>query len=87
LVILVSFDKCDRRLLLKIYFVNNLSQQLLESFDRLPEEEKQKVAAEILRRSINAAITSPTDEELTFSAEALFLSLDEWENEQKLIAS
>jgi hypothetical protein len=61
--------------------VNNKSQQLLESFDRLPEDEKQQIVAEILRRTLNTDIPSLTDEELTLSAEALFLSLDEWEDE------
>jgi hypothetical protein len=61
--------------------VNIQSQQLLESFDRLSEEEKQQVVAEILRRTLNADIPLLTDDELTLSAEALFLSLDEWENE------
>ncbi len=61
--------------------MNTLSQQLLESFEQLPEEEKQQVAAEILRRTLNTDITSLTDDELTLSAEALFLNLDRWEDE------
>ncbi len=62
--------------------MNIQSQQLLESFDRLPEEEKQQVVAEILRLTLNRDILLLTDEELTLNAEALFLSLDEWANEQ-----
>ncbi|MGL5807958.1 MAG: hypothetical protein ACRC2R_07880 [Xenococcaceae cyanobacterium] len=61
--------------------MNNQSQQLLESFDRLPEDEKQQVVAEILRRTLNTDIPSLTDDELTLSAEALFLSLDRWESD------
>lgn len=60
--------------------MNTQSQQLLQSFDRLPEAEKQEVVAEILRRTLNVDIPSLTDDELTLSAEALFLSLDEWED-------
>lgn len=63
--------------------MNILSQKLLESFDRLPETEKQQVAAEILRRTLDADTSSLNDDELTLSAEVLFLSLDEWEDEQK----
>jgi hypothetical protein len=61
--------------------VNTQSQQLLESFERLPEEEKQQIVAEILRRTLNQDISSLTDDELTLSAEALFLDLDRWEDE------
>jgi hypothetical protein len=67
--------------LFKISFVNTLSQQLLESFERLPEEEKQQVVAEILRRTLNRDIPSLTDDELILSAEALFLDIDRWEDE------
>jgi hypothetical protein len=56
--------------------VNTQSQQLLESFERLPEEEKQQIVAEILRRTLNQDISSLSDDELTLSAEALFLDLD-----------
>jgi hypothetical protein len=60
--------------------VNTQSQQLLESFEQLPEEEKQQVVAEILRQTLNQDISSLTDDELTLSAEALFLDLDRWED-------
>jgi hypothetical protein len=62
--------------------VNIQSQQLLESFDRLPEDEKQQVVAEIWRRTLNADIPLPTDDELALSAEALFLSLDDWKHNE-----
>lgn len=61
--------------------MNTQSQQLLESFKQLPEEEKQQVVAEILRQTLNQDISSLTDDELTLSAEALFLDLDRWEDE------
>ena len=60
----------------------NSTQQLLDSFEQLSEAEKQQVAAEILRRTIRLEIPSFSDEELVLSAETLFLSLDEFENEQ-----
>jgi hypothetical protein len=59
--------------------MNNGLQQILDSFDRLPEVEKQQVAVEILRRTANLDIPL-SDESLILNAEALFLSLDESEN-------
>ena len=52
------------------------AQQIIESFEHLPESEKQKVAYEILRRSVHLEIPPLTDEELTATAEDLFLALD-----------
>ena len=52
------------------------AQQIIDSFERLPESEKQKVAHEILRRSIHFEIPPLTDEELVSAAECLFLALD-----------
>lgn len=56
--------------------MNIRSQQLLESFEELPETEKQEVAIEILRRTLSLEVSSLEDEELTLNAEAIFLSLD-----------
>jgi len=61
----------------------NGTQQLLDFFEQLSESEKQQVAAEILRRTISLNIPAFSDEELTLSAEALFLSLDEFEAEDE----
>jgi hypothetical protein len=52
------------------------AQQIIESFEHLPEPEKQRVAYEILRRSVNLAIPPLTDEELIAATEDLFLALD-----------
>lgn len=60
--------------------MNGISQQLLDSFDRLPEDEKQQVAIEILRRT-SLEVPPLSEEELTLNAEAVFLSLDEAESE------
>ncbi len=51
-------------------------QQIIESFEHLPESEKQRVAYEILRRSLHMEIPPLTDEELIVTAENLFLALD-----------
>jgi hypothetical protein len=55
--------------------MNGISQQLLDSFERLPESEKQQVAVEILRRTLNVEVPPLSDEALTLSAETIFLSL------------
>ncbi len=52
------------------------AQQIIESFEHLPESEKQRVAYEILRRSVHLAIPPLTDEELIAATEDLFLALD-----------
>ncbi|KAM3093381.1 hypothetical protein ACKFKG_19590 [Phormidesmis sp. 146-35] len=62
--------------------MNNGLQQILDSFDQLPEVEKQQVAVEILRRTANSDIPL-SDEALVLNAEALFLSLDESENDHE----
>jgi hypothetical protein len=52
------------------------AQQVLESFEQLPESEKQQVVAEILRRVIHEDTAPLSDDELVMNAEALFLELD-----------
>ncbi|MBW4517369.1 MAG: hypothetical protein KME11_19360 [Timaviella obliquedivisa GSE-PSE-MK23-08B] len=61
--------------------MNGTSQQVLDSFERLPEVEKQQVAIEILRRTLSVEVPPLSEETLTLSAEAVFLSLDEAESE------
>lgn len=55
-------------------------QNLLKSFDLLAEVEKREIAFEILRRVANFEFPSLTDEELVFTAEAIFLELDNSES-------
>jgi hypothetical protein len=52
------------------------AQQIIESFEGLSESEKQRVAYEILRRSIYVDVPPLTDEELVAAAEDVFLALD-----------
>ncbi len=61
----------------------NSTQQLLASFEQLSEIEKQQVAAEILRRTMSLDLPPLLDEELNLCAEAVFLSLDEFEAEDE----
>jgi hypothetical protein len=59
-------------------------QNLLDSFDLLPKEEKREVAYEIIRRALNLDLPPLSYDELVSSAEEIFLELDrrERENEQ-----
>jgi hypothetical protein len=52
------------------------TEQIIDAFERLPEPEKQKVAYEILRHSVQLQVPSLTDEELVVAAEDLFLTVD-----------
>lgn len=54
-------------------------QELLDTFDHLPELEQREAASEILRRVRRLAFDLPSDDELTLSAETLFLDLDKRE--------
>jgi hypothetical protein len=61
--------------------VSTSSQELLDSFDRLPEAEKREVAAEIIRRSFALGFPQLADEEFVMNAEQVFLELDRRESE------
>jgi len=63
--------------------MNIAAQQLLNSFEQLPDSEKQQVATEILRWTLIQAIPELSDEALILNAEALFLNLDEFEAEEE----
>jgi len=61
--------------------VSTAAEELLKSFDLLPELEKHRVATEILRRSLELRIAPLTDDELALNAEQVFLELDRRESE------
>jgi hypothetical protein len=54
-------------------------QEILDSFERLPEGEKRELAAEIIRRTAHLELPPLTDEDLILIAEELFLELDKRE--------
>ncbi|NJK39834.1 MAG: hypothetical protein HC920_20325 [Oscillatoriales cyanobacterium SM2_3_0] len=56
-----------------------LVQEILDSFDRLPDAERLEIAVEILRRLVNFDFPPLTDEDLALNAEELFLALDQAE--------
>ena len=51
-------------------------QNVIRSFDLLPDVDKKEVATEILRRTLRLDLPPLTDEDLILNAEELFLELD-----------
>ncbi len=51
-------------------------RNLLNSFDSLPDGDKEELAAEIIRRSAASAAPPLTDEQLLRAADETFLQLD-----------
>jgi hypothetical protein len=56
------------------------ARQVIETFESLPETEKQSVMVEILRRTANYALPALTDEALVQAADQVFLELDRRES-------
>jgi len=52
------------------------AQDILRAFDLLPDNDKQEVAVELMRRARVVDTEPLSDEELIMSAETIFLSLD-----------
>jgi hypothetical protein len=55
------------------------AQEILHSFDLLPDGEKREVVAEILRRGLAINVPPLSDDDLVATAEELFLKLDSCE--------
>jgi hypothetical protein len=64
--------------------MSTTAEQLLASFDALPETVKFEVAFEILRRTKDFDFPPLTDDELVANAEAMFLELDRREMNNEL---
>ncbi|MDO9289440.1 MAG: hypothetical protein Q7T83_11700 [Thermodesulfovibrionales bacterium] len=56
-------------------------KEILNTFELLSENEKKDLASEILRRTVKFDFPPLTDEDLTQSAEKLFLELDRRESQ------
>ncbi len=56
-----------------------LAQEILNTFDTLPNTEQLEIARAILRRLVNFDLAPLTDEDLVLNAEELFLALDKQE--------
>ena len=57
------------------------AENLIATFEQLPDAEKQEVASAILRRTLRINFPPVTDEELVLTAEEAFLELDRREAE------
>jgi hypothetical protein len=51
-------------------------QEMLDSFEQLPEPEQREFVSIILRRAVELEMLPPTDQEFTLFADDLFLQLD-----------
>ena len=57
------------------------AENLISTFDKLPDDEKREVAAVILRRTLEIEFPPLSDDQLVLSAEDTFLELDRREAE------
>ncbi len=55
------------------------ARHVLESFEALPEPEKQEVIAALLRHTLQGPYDSPSDDELAYAADQVFVDLDQRE--------
>jgi len=62
------------------YVMTKSVEQLLKSFEQLPEAEKRELAAEIIKRSLALDLPELSDESLILAADQIFLQLDKEES-------
>jgi hypothetical protein len=62
--------------------MNASIETLLDSFDRLPDDDKRQAAAEILKRSVAMDLPALEDDALVEVADQVFLSLDREETKR-----
>jgi len=55
-------------------------ENILDTFEHLPDAQKRELASEIIKRTIKLDLPPLSDDELVLQAEALFLELDERES-------
>lgn len=55
------------------------AQELIQSFEDLPVKDQHEVLIELLRLPIDAGYSLPSDEDLLYSADQIFLEYDERE--------
>lgn len=58
-------------------------QNILQSFEQLPEVEKRELASEIIRRSLGLSLPLLSDEQLASNADTSFLEFDRKESENR----
>ncbi|HYU35958.1 MAG TPA: hypothetical protein VEW48_27685 [Thermoanaerobaculia bacterium] len=57
------------------------AQQLLRSFETLDEEDQREVLTKLLRVPLDANYPAPSDDDLRYAADQIFLEYDEREAE------
>ena len=55
-------------------------EELLNSFEKLPEAQKRELASEIIKRSLAFDLPQLSDDSLLFAADQVFLQLDKDES-------
>ncbi len=60
--------------------MTSIAQQILKTFDELPDSDQIEVALGILKRLIHVDFSPLDDEDLVLNAEELFLELDKQES-------
>jgi len=55
-------------------------EELLVSFEKLPEAEKRELASEIIKRSLTLDLPELSDDSLLATADQIFLQLDKEES-------
>ncbi|HZR03802.1 MAG TPA: hypothetical protein VFA81_11580 [Burkholderiales bacterium] len=58
------------------------AQQLIDSFEALPEDEKHQVLVQLLRRLMDTPYPAPSDEELLHAADLVFQEYDRREAQE-----
>ena len=61
--------------------MTQMALDIIQTFDSLPKNEQQEVTKLILRRALEKDLPALSDDELTLTAEELFLELDKRETE------
>jgi hypothetical protein len=59
--------------------MTTVAQEILNTFDSLPDSEQLEIALEILRRLVHFDFPPLTDEDLVLNAQELFLAIDRQE--------
>jgi hypothetical protein len=65
----------------EIMSMNVSAQNVINTFEQLPEAEQKTVITELLKRIVKSNSLPLSDEELVLNAEELFLELDKREKE------
>jgi hypothetical protein len=60
--------------------MTRLVEELLNSFEKLPEAEKRELASEIIKRSLTFDIPQLSDDSMLLAADQVFLELDKDES-------